>query len=98
MRTTLALALSACALGLPGVLRAAEVTFAIDGATEYDSNVFRSHRDEKDDVIFRLHPWVQLAEPRGSDLSYSLTYGLPFEFAVEHSSINDVDQELYGDV
>jgi hypothetical protein len=96
MRTTLVLALGACALGFPGVLRAAEVTFAIDGATEYDSNVFRSHRDEKDDIIFRLRPSVQLAEPRGQDLSYSLTYGLPVEFAVDHTSIDDVDQELSG--
>jgi hypothetical protein len=98
MRTTLVLALCACALGFPGVLRAAEVTFAIDGATEYDSNVFRSHRDEKDDVIFRLRPWVQLAEPRGQDLSYSLTYGLPVEFAVDHTSVDDIDQELSGNV
>src|SRR5215470_8374220 len=98
MRTTLVLALGACALGFPGVLRAAEVTFAIDGAAEYDSNVFRSHRDEKDDIIFRLRPWVQLAEPRGQDLSYSLTYGLPVEFAVDHTSVDDIDQELSGRV
>ena len=96
MRTTLVLALCACALGFPGVLRAAEATFGIDGATEYDSNVFRSHRDEKDDVIFRLRPWVQLAEPRGQDFSYSLSYGLPVEFAVDHTSVDAVDQELNG--
>jgi len=96
MRTILVLALVACALGFPGVLRAAEATFAIDGATEYDSNVFRSHQDEKDDVVFRLRPWVQLAEPRGQDLSYSLTYGLPVEFAVDHTQIDSIDQELAG--
>ncbi|HVN37886.1 MAG TPA: hypothetical protein VMW19_06885 [Myxococcota bacterium] len=98
MRTILVLALCACALGVPGALRAAEVTFAIDGATEYDSNVFRSHQDEKDDVVFRLRPWVQLAEPRGQDLSYSLTYALPVEFAVDHTSVDAIDQELLGNV
>ena len=56
MRTISALALVACALGFPGALRAADLTFALDGAVEYDSNVFRSHDDEKDDFLFRLRP------------------------------------------
>ncbi|HEX5065732.1 MAG TPA: hypothetical protein VFY49_06445, partial [Myxococcota bacterium] len=86
------------ALGIPGATRAAELTFAIDGAVEYDSNVFRSHRDEKDDFIFRLRPWVRLAEERGQDLTYGITYALPVEFAVEHTEVDDVDQEFYGNL
>jgi len=98
MRTILALALVACALGIPGAPRAAELTFALDGAVEYDSNVFRSSTDEKDDFIFRLRPWVELGEQRGQDLNYGIRYALPVEFAVKHSEVDDVDQDLYGTI
>jgi hypothetical protein len=98
MRTILALALVACALGIPGAPRAAELTFGIDGAVEYDSNVFRSSRDEQDDFIFRFRPSVALGEERGQDLNYRVQYALPVEFAVEHTQVDDVDQELYGTV
>jgi hypothetical protein len=94
MRTISVLALVAWAVAVPGALRAAELTFAVDGAAEYDNNVFRSSRDEDDDFLFRLMPSVRLSDDRSSDLRYSLTYRLPVEFAVEHSELNDVDQWL----
>ena len=59
MRTISVLALVAWAVVVPGVLRAGELTFAIDGAGEYDTNVFRSSEDEKDDYIFRFTPSAQ---------------------------------------
>lgn len=98
MRTILALALVACALGIPGAPRAAELTFGVDGAVEYDSNVFRSSRDEKDDFIFRFRPSVELGEQRGQDLNYGIRYALPVEFAVEHTQVDDVDQDLFATI
>lgn len=94
MRTIAVLALAAWALGFPSALRAAELTFAGEGAVEYDTNVFRSSDDEKDDFVFRLRPWAQLAEERGQDFTYSVLYAVPVELAVEHSEVNDVDQAL----
>lgn len=97
MRTISVLALVAWAVGVPGALRAADLTFALDGSSEYDSNVFRSHGDEKQDVLFRIRPWVQLHEDRGQDFDYSLTYAVPAEFAVDHSEVDDVDQHFSAD-
>jgi hypothetical protein len=98
MRTIFALALVACALGIPGAPRAAELTFGVDGAVEYDSNVFRSSTDEKDDFIFRFRPSVELGEQRGQDLNYGIRYALPVEFAVEHTQVDDVDQDLFATI
>lgn len=98
MRTISVLALVAWAVAIPGALRAADLTFALQGSAEYDSNVFRSSRDEESDVLFRIRPWVQLGESRGQDLSYSLFYAVPAEFAIDHSEVDDVDQQLGGDV
>jgi hypothetical protein len=98
MRTISVLALVAWAVTAPSALRAAELTFSVDGNAEYDSNVFRSSRDEDDDYIFRLTPAVRLSDDRSSDLRYALTYSLPVEFAAQNSDINDVDQRIGGDV
>jgi hypothetical protein len=97
MRTSSVLALVAWTLLLPGALRAGDLTFALDGSAEYDNNVFRSSEDEKQDVVFRLRPWAKLHDDRGQDLRYSLRYAVPVEFAVEHSELDDVDQDLVGD-
>jgi hypothetical protein len=96
MRTILVLALAAGALGLPSAVHAADLTFGIEGSAEYDSNVFRTSRDEDDDYLFRIRPSAKLHEDRGQDLSYSLQYALPVEFAVQDSDLNDVDQQLVG--
>jgi hypothetical protein len=97
MRTISVLALVAWAVAAPSALRAAELTFSIDGNAEYDSNVFRSSRDEDDDYLFRLTPGVRLSEDRASDLRYALNYELPVEFAAQNSELNDVDQRLGAD-
>ena len=96
MRTSSVLALVAWAVVIPGALRAGDLTFALDGYAEYDDNAFRSSSDEKQDVLFRLRPWARLYDDRGQDLSYSLTYAVPVEFAVDNSELNDVDQDLLG--
>src|SRR5262245_20834675 len=97
MRTILVLALAAWALGVPGVAKAGDLTFGIDGSTEYDSNVFRTSEKEDDDVIFRIRPFARLHEDRGQDFTYGMMYSLPVEFAVQHSDLNDVDQWLSAD-
>jgi hypothetical protein len=97
MRTISVLALVAWAVGVPGALRAADLTFAISGQTEYDSNVFRSSEDEEDDVLFRLRPWVRVHDDRGQDLTYSLRYMVPVEFAVSNTEVDDVDQHVSGE-
>ena len=97
MRTISVLALVAWAVVVPGAMHAGDLTFAFDGNVEYDDNVFRSTRDEDDDFLFRLTPSVKLHEDRAKDLRYSLRYALPVEFAVEHSSLDDVDQVVGGD-
>jgi hypothetical protein len=97
MRTYSVLALVAWTVLVPGAMRAGDLTFAIDGSTEYDSNAFRSSSDEKDDVLFRIRPSVRLHDDRGQDLRYALQYALPIELAAIHSELNDVDQDLVGD-
>ncbi|HEU4417513.1 MAG TPA: hypothetical protein VFT55_01165 [Planctomycetota bacterium] len=97
MRTSSVLALVAWAVMLPGVMRAGDVTFSFDGSTEYDSNVYRSSSNEKDDMLFRFRPAVRLHDDRGQDLRYSLQYAIPIELAVTYSDLNDVDQDVIGD-
>ena len=62
-----------------------DLEISIDGAAEYDDNVFRRQSDEEDDVLFRIRPGVRLFEDRGEDLNFSLGYEIPFEFAVENN-------------
>lgn len=93
-----ALVLAASTLA-PLAAVAADLTFQIDGATEYDSNAFRSRGKAQDDVLFRFRPQVQLHEDRGQDMRYSLSYAVPFEFAVDHSKqLDDVDHMAQGNV
>lgn len=76
---------------------AADLTFQIDGNTEYDTNAFRARGKAQDDVLFRFRPQVRLHEDRGQDLRYSLAYAVPFEFAVDHSKeLDDVDHWADG--
>ena len=81
----------------PLAAQATDLTFSLEGQTEYDSNALRVNGKEDDDVLFRIRPQVKLHEDRGQDLRYSLFYAVPFEFAVDNSEeLNDIDHIAGG--
>ena len=83
----------------PVAARATDLTLSIEGQAEYDSNALRRNGQEDDDVLFRFRPGVKLHEDRGQDLSYSLFYAVPFEFAVDNGDeLDDIDHEARGSV
>ena len=87
---------------LPMTSSAADLTFDVTGAADWDSNVFRrdnnsnGNRNIEDDFLFRLRPGVRLHEDRGQDFDYSAKYTLPLEVAVEHSQLDDIDHMFDG--
>jgi hypothetical protein len=97
MRIIKTLALAAPLLA-PQATPAADLTVQADGQVEYDSNAFRQKGEEDDDVLFRMRPQVKLHEDRGQDLRYSLSYGIPFEFAAQYGDeLDDVDHQVLGE-
>ena len=83
----------------PPAAHATDLTFAIGAETEYDTNALRTSSNEEDDVLFRFRPEVRVHEDRGQDVNYSLSYVLPFEFAVDHSNeLDDVDHHVLGNI
>jgi hypothetical protein len=91
------------AILVPLAAPAADLTFDITGAVDYDSNVFRrdsgkGNRDIEEDALFRLRPGVELHEDRGQDVNYSLKYMAPVEFSSQYSQLNDFDQLANGEV
>jgi hypothetical protein len=80
---------------LPGIAWGADVRLSLGASTEYDSNVFRSPDDERDDVVFRLSPRVAVVEDR-EQLNYSASYSLPFEIGVNYSDVRDLNHIVDG--
>ena len=52
-------------LALPLAAPAADLVFEFQGQGLYDSNVFRSKTNERDDYTFRIRPGLRLEEKRG---------------------------------
>ncbi|HEY8154678.1 MAG TPA: hypothetical protein VII72_11175 [Myxococcota bacterium] len=80
----------ALGLLLPGVAWGADVRLSMGVSTEYDSNVFRSPNDEKNDVVFRFTPRVAVVEDR-EKLNYSAGYSLPYEIGVKYQDVRDLN-------
>jgi hypothetical protein len=85
---------------LPVAAPAADLTFSLQGDTQYDSNVLRQEKNfEDDDWLFHIVPGVELHEDRGQDVNYSLAYRAPIRFAVEFNDrLNDFDQLADGSI
>ena len=83
------LVLSGCLLS--GVAWGADVRLSLSASSEYDSNVFRSPDDAKQDVVFRLTPQISLVEDR-EKLNYSIGYALPYEIGVKYKEVRDLNQ------
>jgi hypothetical protein len=97
LRRTLQLLVIALMVPVPAL--AADLTFALQGDTQYDSNVFRRENDIEDDWLFHIVPSVELHEDRGQDANYSLGYRMPVRFAVEHNDrLNDIDHIANGEI
>jgi hypothetical protein len=75
---------------LPGIAWGADLRLSISGASEYDSNVFRSEEDEKGDVVFRVTPHIVMVEDR-EKFNYSVGYQLPYEVAVKYNDQDEVN-------
>jgi predicted porin len=67
----------------------AELEFSGAGDVEYDDNIYRASENKQDDILIRLRPGVRIYEDRGDDLSYSVGYQAPIEFAIDAGSDYD---------
>jgi hypothetical protein len=81
-------------LVLPVLASGEELELELGSSVEYDSNVFRTSDNIRDDVVFRVYPAFALFRDRG-DLRYRLRYMIPFEQGVNYGdAISDFDHLL----
>jgi hypothetical protein len=72
---------------------AADLTFSLAGAGQFDTNVFRATTNEQWDFLFEFFPRVKLEEERETDISYYLDYRAPAEISTRfYNNISSVDQ------
>lgn len=69
---------------------AADAKLSLSGEVEYDDNVFRTRKNEENDVIFRITPRTKIYEDEGK-FNWSVEYWMPFEQAVDNSDIEDLN-------
>lgn len=84
----IAAVLAPLALLVPGSgARADEVALGFESRAEYDTNVFRTERDEEDDFVLRGGPVVTARSEKG-DLLYELRYRPEYEGFFEVDGIS----------
>jgi len=70
--------------------------FSISGGIRYDNNVYLTHKDKVDDVIFTVSPTLMLrsAESGTALNTFSLTYTPSFNFYASETDRNSIGQYL----
>ena len=73
---------------IPGGAWGADLYLSASTALQYDSNVLRTENDQKDDIVFRGTPRLELREADGT-FTYSLSYEVPYERGFTENRIDN---------
>jgi hypothetical protein len=81
---------------LPVAAGAIDLNLSAEGVTGYDDNIYRTSRDETDDLIFRLTPTVGFSSEE-SKMGWSLVYRPTYEIFAQHTDANELTHDLRGE-